>query len=114
MNAETATDADRAANMHMELAQYYEWMGTLPRNDAIFFEPEEHKDELVDESEKKIADGYNPVDGKNYYDGIEITGYDNWVNDRDEERINNDNMDDYYDDHPNRAPPDYVPTYMRD
>lgn len=56
LNAETATDADRAANMHMELAQYYEWMGTLPRNDAIFFEPEEHKDELVDEALEKLIE----------------------------------------------------------
>lgn len=65
LNAETATDADRAANMHMELAQYYEWMGTLPRNDAIFFEPEEHKDDLVDEAlEKLIESGIEADDNE--------------------------------------------------
>ena len=71
LNAETATDADRAANMHMELAQYYEWIGTLPRNDAIFFEPEEHKDELVDEALAKLTES-----------GIE-------ADDREEERMIN-------------------------
>lgn len=113
LDPNTATDADRAANLHMDLNHYYEYIGTLPRNNA-FLNPDEYKDELIVEVEKEIADGYNPADGKNYYNGVEVTGYDNWVNDRDEERINNNNMDNYYDDHPNSAPADYVPTYMRD
>jgi hypothetical protein len=114
LDPNSATDADRADNLHMELAQYYEYIGTLPRNNQAFLNPNEHKDELVEEAEKQIADGYNAEDGKNYYNGIEITGYDDWVRDRDEERLEGQNMDDYYDDHPDRAPPDYVPTYMRD
>ena len=64
LNAETATDADRAANMHMELAQYYEWIGTLPRNDEIFFEPEEHKDDLVDEALVKLTESGIESDDK--------------------------------------------------
>ena len=114
LDPNSATDADRADNLHMELAQYYEYIGTLPRNNQAFFNPDEHKEQLVEEAEKQIADGYNAEDGKNYYNGIEITGYDDWVRDRDEERLVGQNMDDYYDDHPDRAPPDYVPTYMRD
>jgi len=117
LDPNTATDADRADNLHMELAQYYEYIGTLPRNNQAFLNPNEHKDELVEEAEKQIADGYNAEDGKNYYNGIEITGYDDWVRDREEERLRNEggeNMDEYYDDHPDRAPEGYVPSYERD
>jgi len=114
LDPNTATDADRADNLHMSLNQYYEYIGTLPRNNQAFLNPDEHKEQLVEEAEEQIADGYNAEDGKNYYNGIEITGYDDWVRDRDEERLEGQNMDDYYDDHPDRAPPDYVPTYMRD
>jgi hypothetical protein len=113
LDANTATDADRADNLHMNLSQYYEYIGTLPRNNA-FLNPDEHKEQLVEEAEKQIADGYNAEDGKNYYNGIEITGYDDWVKDRDEERLVGQNMDDYYDDHPDRAPEGYVPSYERD
>lgn len=82
LDANTATDADRADNLHMDLAQYYEYIGTLPRNNQAFLNPNEHKDELVDEAEEQIADGYNPADGKNYYNGIES-------DDREEERMIN-------------------------
>jgi hypothetical protein len=66
----------------MNLAQYYEYIGTLPRNNEVFFNPDEHKDDLVEEAEKQIADGYNAEDGKNYYNGIES-------DDREEERMIN-------------------------
>jgi hypothetical protein len=49
-----ATDAERAENMHMDLATYYEWIGTLPRNDEIFLEPQEHKDKLDEEVEEAL------------------------------------------------------------
>lgn len=75
LDPNTATDADRADNLHMELAQYYEYIGTLPRNNQAFFNPDEHKDELVDEAEEQI-------DEKNYYNGIES-------DDREEERMIN-------------------------
>jgi len=118
LDPNSATDADRADNLHMELAQYYEYIGTLPRNNQAFFNPDEHKEQLVEEAEKQIADGYNAEDGKNYYNGIEITGYDDdWVRDREEERLRNEggeNMDEYYDDHPDKAPEGYVPSYERD
>jgi len=114
LDPNSATDADRADNLHMELAQYYEYIGTLPRNNQAFLNPNEHKEQLVEEAEKQIADGYNAEDGKNYYNGIEITGYDDWVRDREEERLVGENMDDYYDDHPDRAPEGYVPSYERD
>ena len=68
---DNATDAERAANMQMDLATYYEWIGTLPRNDEIFFEPEEHKDDLVDEALLKLTES-----------GIE-------ADDREEERMIN-------------------------
>ena len=50
MNPETATDADRANNLHMELNQYYEWLGSLPTTDEMFFQnhttaPEEEEEE---------------------------------------------------------------------
>jgi hypothetical protein len=82
LDPDTATDADRADNLHMNLAQYYEYIGTLPRNNEVFFNPDEHKDDLVEEAEKQIADGYNAEDGKNYYNGIES-------DDREEERMIN-------------------------
>ena len=83
LDPNSATDADRADNLHMELAQYYEYIGTLPRNNQAFFNPDEHKDELVDEAEEQIDDGaINIEDGKNYYNGIES-------DDREEERMIN-------------------------
>jgi hypothetical protein len=51
---DNATDAERAENMHMDLATYYEWIGTLPRNDEIFLKPDEHKDELDEEVEEAL------------------------------------------------------------
>ena len=83
LDPNSATDADRADNLHMELAQYYEYIGTLPRNNQAFFNPDEHKDELVDEAEEQIDGGaINIEDGKNYYNGIES-------DDREEERMIN-------------------------
>ena len=83
LDPNSATDADRADNLHMELAQYYEYIGTLPRNNQAFFNPDEHKDELVDEAEEQIDDGaINIEDEKNYYNGIES-------DDREEERMIN-------------------------
>jgi hypothetical protein len=83
LDPNTATDADRADNLHMELAQYYEYIGTLPRNNQAFFNPDEHKDELIDEAEEQIDDGANNIeDEKNYYNGIES-------DDREEERMIN-------------------------
>jgi hypothetical protein len=114
LDPNSATDADRADNLHMNLDQYYEYIGTLPRNNQAFLNPNEHKEQLVEEAEKQIADGYNAEDGKNYYNGIEITGYDDWVRDREEERLVGENMDDYYDDHPDKAPEGYIPSYERD
>lgn len=49
-----ATDGERAENMHMDLATYYEWMGTLPRNNEIFLKPDEHKDKLDEEVEEAL------------------------------------------------------------
>jgi len=49
-----ATDAERAENMHMDLATYYEWIGTLPRNNEIFLKPDEHKDKLDEEVEEAL------------------------------------------------------------
>ena len=51
---DNATDAERAENMHMDLATYYEWMGTLPRNNEIFLKPDEHKDKLDEEVEEAL------------------------------------------------------------
>ena len=83
LDPNTATDADRADNLHMNLAQYYEYIGTLPRNNQSFFNPDEHKDDLVKEAEEQIDDGaINIEDGKNYYNGIES-------DDREEERMIN-------------------------
>jgi hypothetical protein len=83
LDPNSATDADRADNLHMELAQYYEYIGTLPRNNQAFFNPDEHKDDLVKEAEEQIDDGaINIEDGKNYYNGIES-------DDREEERMIN-------------------------
>jgi hypothetical protein len=83
LDPNTATDADRADNLHMELAQYYEYIGTLPRNNQVFFNPDEHKDDLIKEAEEQIDDGaINIEDGKNYYNGIES-------DDREEERMIN-------------------------
>jgi hypothetical protein len=83
LDPNTATDADRADNLHMDLAQYYEYIGTLPRNNQVFFNPDEYKDDLVKEAEEQIDDGaINIEDGKNYYNGIES-------DDREEERMIN-------------------------
>jgi hypothetical protein len=83
LDPNTATDADRADNLHMNLAQYYEYIGTLPRNNQVFFNPDEHKDDLIKEAEEQIDDGaINIEDGKNYYNGIES-------DDREEERMIN-------------------------
>ena len=53
LNAETATDADRADNLHMDLNQYFEWLGTLPTTNDIFFQnepttPEEEEEKPPD------------------------------------------------------------------
>ena len=57
INPETATDADRANNLHMELNQYYEWLGSLPTTDEMFFQnhttiPDEEEEEEEPEEEK--------------------------------------------------------------
>jgi len=83
LDPNTATDEDRADNLHMNLAQYYEYIGTLPRNNQAFFNPDEYKDDLVKEAEEQIDDGaINIEDEKNYYNGIES-------DDREEERMIN-------------------------
>jgi hypothetical protein len=38
----------------MDLATYYEWIGTLPRNNEIFLKPDEHKDKLDEEVEEAL------------------------------------------------------------
>ena len=53
MNPETATDADRANNLHMELNQYYEWLGSLPTTDEMFFQNEPTAPEEEEEPEEE-------------------------------------------------------------
>jgi hypothetical protein len=108
LDPNSATDADRADNLHMDLAHYYEYIGTLPRNNQAFLNPNEHKDELVDEAEEQIDGGTQG--GQQEYTDADY----NWVRDRDEERMENVNWDDFYDDHPDDAPEGYIPSYERD
>ena len=56
LNAETATDAERADNLHMNLNQYFEWIGTLPTTNDIFFQNEPTTPEEEEEEEEKPPD----------------------------------------------------------
>jgi len=51
----------------MELAQYYEYIGTLPRNNA-FFNPEEYEEEEV---EVEVAE--DNIEEDEYYETPEPT-----------------------------------------
>jgi hypothetical protein len=69
LDPETATDADRADNLHMELSQYYEYIGTLPKNNA-FFNPEEYEEEEVN-VEVEVAE--DNIEEDEYYETPEPT-----------------------------------------
>jgi hypothetical protein len=101
LDANSATDLDRANNMNMALEDYYTWINTFDVGFEII--PKPPKDEEEEEEEEKVV-GYKGYLGS---DGKPLTKAEMMrINDEQMRARGYRNLDDYYVDHPEARPPD--------
>ena len=100
LDANSATDLDRANNMNMALEDYYTWMNTFDVGFEIV--PKPPKDDEEEEEEKVVGyKGYLGADGKPLTRAEMMR-----INDEQMRREGYRNTDDFYTDHPEARPPD--------
>jgi hypothetical protein len=101
LDANSATDLDRANNLNMALEDYYTWINTFDVGFEII--PKPPKDEEEEEEEEKVV-GYKGYLGS---DGKPLTKAEMMrINDEQMRARGYRNLDDYYVDHPEARPPD--------